>query len=50
MKGAIKMEPEDFDFTEIPEDCIITNLIIQKMKYSSPPLSSNESNSKRWFL
>ena len=26
MKGAIKMEPEDFDFTEIPEDCIITNL------------------------
>ena len=26
MKGAIKMETEDFDFTEIPEDCIITNL------------------------
>ena len=26
MKGAIKIEPEDFDFTKIPEECILTDL------------------------
>ena len=26
MKGAIKIEPDDFDFTSIPEECILTDL------------------------
>ena len=26
MEGAIKIEPDDFDMTKIPEECIVTDM------------------------